>query len=330
MPLKIRCPHCFRVLVAADDTAGETKLCPACKQAFTVPLPCADEAAAPEPAETGPTCPHCGAEVGPTTTFCRRCHTDLKTGQRLPLRQRLRLFSWRFWAIGGCGVAVLALLGFGSIHVYRIRAERPARSFTPIAPKEIPTAELATALLQAESPAERRSALERLGGVESRAAAAVATVLAAALEPGAAGSQTRWNRLAAIDLLARQNRAQAHAVSEWFDVLARCQEDPLLYEAALRRGRCWAIRGCSMSCAICGWRRSDASSLLGRVARAARTEDQPGATLCLHQAAQERAALCGRATCPGGERTRPRVRASGGGVLGELGLAGAGAGRAPG
>jgi hypothetical protein len=124
MPLKIRCPHCHRVLVAEDAAAGEARPCPACGRAFSVPLPRSATVEPPKPVVTimPHTCPRCRTEVAGAATFCHNCHTDLITGQRLPLRRRLRLLSWRFRVIAGLGLAILAVGAVAAIQLYRIRS----------------------------------------------------------------------------------------------------------------------------------------------------------------------------------------------------------------
>ena len=87
MPLRIRCPHCHKTLLAEDETVGQRKLCPACGEVIDVPLPV--EEVAEGPADVGTKCPRCGAGVAPGTSACRKCHTNIVTGQRLPLPQRL-------------------------------------------------------------------------------------------------------------------------------------------------------------------------------------------------------------------------------------------------
>ena len=97
MPLKIRCPHCRKILLAEDEYAGQDKACPECGRAFNIPVPISDRAisdAAPAP-DIVSKCPHCGCDVAPGTSFCQACKRDLASGKRIPLAQRLQRVSVR-------------------------------------------------------------------------------------------------------------------------------------------------------------------------------------------------------------------------------------------
>ena len=115
MPLKIRCPHCHRTLVAEDDTAGQRKLCPACGVPFDVPLPV--PAASPAPVDVARRCPRCHAEVAPGTAVCRNCLTEIGTGKRLPVLQRLRRTPPAKAAVAALVVFAGGVFGLSLIHI---------------------------------------------------------------------------------------------------------------------------------------------------------------------------------------------------------------------
>lgn len=285
MPLKIRCPHCLRVLVAADETAGQTKLCPACGQNFNVPLPSELMAQKPAAAQSNvPTCPRCHAEVAPTAVWCHQCHTNLATGKRLPLRQRLRFLTWRFWTIAGASVAVGVLVLFAVLHMVRIQRQPPPAPFVPTAPKEIAGAELAAQLFAARTSADREAALCALSGVEQRAAPAVADALAAALDKYTDAPQARANVRAALDLLVRTRDAHLSARADWLALLERCQQQGGLRATALRARAQLGDERVAADLADLWLSELQRSLLLARVAGAARSNDEPGTRLGLRQA----------------------------------------------
>ena len=119
MPLKIRCPHCKRTLVADDETAGEGKLCPACGKGFTVPIPVHDS---PRHVEVAGTCPKCRADMAPGTPYCPHCYYEPATGKRLPLRRRLEFVSVRTWILMSLGMVIAVALGFAGVRLYRDQA----------------------------------------------------------------------------------------------------------------------------------------------------------------------------------------------------------------
>ncbi len=283
MPLKIRCPHCLRVLVAANETAGLTKLCPACKQTFNVPIP---PRVVREPAPSQPPqhrCPRCANELAPAVTYCPICHTDLQTGRRLPWRRRLRLMGGRFWAIAGSAVVGLALLALVATQVYVILTRPAAPPFRPAVPPELPAAELAERLLGAATPAERAAAVQALGGVELRAAPAVAAALATSLGSAAEDAQLRRNQIAAIDLLARHGGAYPELTDEWLELLRRCDRPPEMMNAALRARALLGDASAADELAT-AWREAlRRRLLLDAVARAGRLDEQPGTRLALHR-----------------------------------------------
>ena len=229
MPLKIRCPHCRRVLVAEDESAGQTKLCPACGGTFNVPLP-----NVPEPAEhplPRRVCPRCETDVAPTATVCHKCHTDLVTGRRLPLRRRWRRYSWRFWGLFGVAAALIiggVLLGW---HVRRLRTVTPDLVYRPPPPVAVPAAELAAALFNARDETARRDAVARLEPHGAAVAEALADALAESLR-GLPDAARIGSQLAAIDLLGRCGAAADGAAVR--AALSACESQPALRAAALR------------------------------------------------------------------------------------------------
>lgn len=290
MPLKIRCPHCFRKLVADDDVAGEPKACPACGEVFNVPLPRAAQKAAGAPATTLPRCPRCDTELVPTASYCHRCHTDLQTGRRLPLKRRLRLVSPRTWALGGCALVVAALLVYVAAQFFIIRSRDPRAPFRPTMPAPIPAAALAQELLGAGDAGQRRAALASLAGVEQRAAPAVARALAAALESGTGDLEARRNQVAAIELLARNQAYHTELAAEWIGVFERCEARPALREAALRaRGMIGDARALDDLRRL--WlEKLRRRLLLARVARVSRMDDGPAIRLVSARARRAMAA----------------------------------------
>ncbi len=231
MALKIRCPHCLKVLLAEDETAGQPRPCPACGRTLTVPRPLESHT----PARAAARCPRCRAEVAPTAAHCHRCHTDLATGRRLPLGQRLRLFTWRFWAgVAGCGLVAVVI----AVVVARVWSDQPPRP-----PGPLPTTQAAPAtdrwrgaarrLVAADNPDARRAALAELAGAERESVDDVTRALSDALETRSATYEQALSRIAAIDLLARHPDAPGDRAAR-IDALARAQADPRLRDAALR------------------------------------------------------------------------------------------------
>ena len=237
MPLKIRCPHCRRVLVAEDDTAGQRRACPACKRPFDVPLRIPEHFA---PEVEMPKCPRCGAEVSPVATFCHKCHADLLTGERLPLGRRLRLLSWRTWLIATFGATVLGLLAFVGLTVYRARQGTAAPPVVHVASVPPQVRELAERLLTAANRDERTAVLNELGPHESQAVPIVAELLAESLAVGKHDDVVlAANRVAAIDVLARHASSDILPSGACLPLLARCERVPRLASAALRARGMW-------------------------------------------------------------------------------------------
>lgn len=226
MALKIRCPHCRRTLLAEDETAGQEKLCPACGNPFTVPLP---ERGLLRQRQVAQKCPKCGADIAPGTEYCPHCYFDLAAGKRLPLGRRLRFVSVRTWMLIGLGPVIAAALAFVGIHAYRDRAQRAvgaAMGPTLPAPLQQSGAESVNRLFAAASAAERLQAIDQLMRLGSDALPA----LARALEESAAdgGPQRRRNRAAAVELLARSGDAR------WLPALQKLRKDETVSRVVLR------------------------------------------------------------------------------------------------
>ncbi len=236
MPLKIRCPHCHRTLVAADDTAGQPRSCPACKGVFNVPLPTVAVSRPVRPADGRPTCPRCKAEVAPTATYCRRCHTDLATGRRLPWKRRLRLLSGRFWITVGVSAALLIIVAYAGVQIYRIRARPAPAPFRPIPRPQIVADELVEALFDARDGTARSVAAARLRRNPTETFGALTEAFAATLSTAAADPQARYNQLIAINLLGECPDVPPAERDRAIEVLATARTRAGLRIAALRAG----------------------------------------------------------------------------------------------
>lgn len=290
MPRRILCPLCHRVLIAADLVAGETKQCPVCGGVFQVPAFMAPPPAQPPPAAAAiPRCPGCGQEVGPTATICRRCHRDLRTGRRLPWRRRLRLFTWRFWAVAGLGLAVGGIVLIAAVQFWLIRARTTDVTFVPTTQRAVPVDDLARALLMAGNTEARQAALDELRGVEAQAAPAVAEQLAASLERVDGAPALGANQRAAIDLLARHGPTHPDAKPSWCELLTRCQQVRGLRDAALRARALLGDAGALDELAQLWLSRLDHLLLLKRVAGATQSENQPAMALLLRRSTEETA-----------------------------------------
>ncbi len=225
MPLKIRCPHCRKVLLAEDQTAGEQRACPVCGQVFTVPIPFHEEE--PPHPDVGRVCPGCARPVAPGTRICPGCMTDLVSGRRLPLSRRLRLVPLRTWVTRGLGGAALLLVIFVAGHLLRHQMVRPPVSgaiSSPAPAPEVNVAALAVRLLDTGDQDELAAAFDALAQRGNPAWPAVAAELERSL---ATGSARTANQRAAIDLLARSGEPR------WLPLLERAYEHPALREAAL-------------------------------------------------------------------------------------------------
>jgi phage FluMu protein Com len=251
MTLKIRCPHCRRVLLAEEFTIGEEKRCPACNGVFHVPIP---ESAAPAAAPaTVRRCARCEHEIGLTATYCRRCFTDQSTKRPLPLVQRLRLGSARAWlGVAATLVAALGILAAAAgvgLSYYRKHAQAALPRFEPTPPRTIDPRPYARRLLEARTPDERRSAAREIEELPPDTAPATIAVLADALAQSLDGksgdARDAVGRRAAIALIVRL----ADRMSSGSDpaptgdpsvvrTLIVCQRRPELRDAALHaRGR---------------------------------------------------------------------------------------------
>ncbi len=236
MPLKVRCPHCKDIVVAPDTRAGQRMLCPTCDRMFNLPLPRAVVEAAAQAVTASRTCPRCHAEVARHADLCRQCWTDLRTGQRLPLGQRLRHLPGRVWGLVAFGAVVVGLVTFAGLRYYAIH-HRAVPAGTPQSAKGArsgPGGEAVAPLFAATTPVELNAALVALRGAEVRAAPAVAAGLRADLARGAGGRQAVENRLAAIELLARCGPARGETGAQWLAVLRQCAADSALGDAASR------------------------------------------------------------------------------------------------
>jgi len=238
MPLKIRCPHCQKVLRAEDDTAGEQKLCPVCHQVFTVPIP-ERAVIAPASADVARSCPRCGAALAPGAALCRQCHTDLVTGQRLPLWHRWRRRSATWWMAYGCAVACAALLLFVGGHALWVRLRRPApaaQSFDRFHATPLAVEDWAARLLNAADGGERVTVRDKLAQAGATAAPQVAAAVAAALHRSLEENQGDWqttrNQLAALALLARAAASEPRARARFGPLLESCEQRPALRMAA--------------------------------------------------------------------------------------------------
>jgi len=226
MSLKIRCPHCRRVLLVEDEKAGRQTHCPACKRTIAVPMPVRE---APSPVDVALHCPRCERAIAPGTSYCAHCATDLASGKRLPLGRRLRLVSLRTWTVSAVGLVGLGLLAFVGINVYRDVAEtpdRPPQRAGPAQQRAASSAEAAQRLLVAETPKERLAAVDALMQVGSEALSAVAAALESSLGD-AADPQKKRNQRAALELLARSGDTR------WRAVMEQCRRHEALREDAL-------------------------------------------------------------------------------------------------
>ncbi len=210
MLLKIRCPHCQRILVAEDWTAGEGRRCPLCGLGFTVPLPSSvTDAATVEQTEVGQPCPRCGATLGISASYCRKCLTDRATGTRLPLSRRLALLGIRKWAMIGAAAAALLIAGAFAANLYWDRVGRSSAARTLASASSAPTVDIAAAvadLLHARSESDRAAAVRTIRGTGGDALSKLAEQLAAQPLDRADREQTR-NALAALDLIGASGNA---------------------------------------------------------------------------------------------------------------------------
>ena len=227
MSLKIRCPHCRRVLLVEDEKAGRDTHCPACKQTIAVPMPVRET---PSPVDVALHCPRCERAIAPGTSYCPHCARDLASGKRLPLGRRLRLVPLRTWTVLVVGVVGAGLLAFVGINVYRDVAEKPDRPLPQRSESAhepvVSSAEAARRLLAAETPKERLAAVDALTQVGSGALPAVAAALQSSLGD-VADPQKKRNQRTALELLARSGDKR------WRTVMEQCRRHGALREDAL-------------------------------------------------------------------------------------------------
>ncbi len=305
MSLKLRCPHCEKMLVIDPDVVGQARLCPACGEQFEVPAELGIE---PEsepvvrldvdgsppmpPAPPARVCPSCGVEVGMTASHCHECQSDLLTGQRPPLGQRLRMMSWRARLVACLVVLAVASASYLGVELYLIRSQPAGPRYEPVTPAPVAANELAQALLTADGLEARRAALARLAGVERRAAPAVGEALAASLERGGDDPVALGNRRAAIDLLARNGAGCPESVTEWIALLRRCERVEGLRGAALRGRGLLADKEVVDELVGLWVEKLKRWLALKRVARVAKLEEQAGAGLLIG-ALEAEVARCG-------------------------------------
>jgi len=253
MPLKIRCPHCLKILLAEDETAGQLKLCPSCGRPITVPMPVRADT---ERVEVAQDCPRCGHKVAPGTAYCPKCWTELATGKRLPFGQRLRRMPFRVWATGLVAAIGILLIILVAANLLRTYAKRPsARGSRAVGAVQVDVEKLAREFLNAGPDAPTDALRRKLLQTEHAGLVPLADALRDSLSDGSADSTVAGRQCAAIELLVRLDSlpvrsaggadvgaaavahaasARAHAVA----VLAECQRSPALCEAALlARGR---------------------------------------------------------------------------------------------
>ena len=165
MSLKIRCPHCKRILVAEDDEAGRGKYCPHCRAGFTVPIPVRKVDHSVEVAEH---CPKCGANIAPGTRYCPKCHREPSTGRKLSLPRRLRYVKARRWTVISTSVLAVVLLAILGGWYYQNHFRRPSSPSTPsdttagVDTLHDAALEYCRRLLAADSLDERQAALNGL------------------------------------------------------------------------------------------------------------------------------------------------------------------------
>jgi phage FluMu protein Com len=225
MPLKIRCPHCQKVLRAEDQTAGEQRACPVCGQVFTVPIPYHEQER--PPIEVARVCPRCAHPVAPGTGFCPRCMTELASGQRLPLGRRLRLVPLRTWVTWTLGAAAVLITVFVAGNLLLHQSVRTTFSRMLPGPTPEPATSIATLaaqLLDAPDQASIQAAFDALAQRGDAIYPAVADELERSI---AAGSPRPDSQRAAIDLLVRSGEPR------WLPLLEQAYERPALHEAAL-------------------------------------------------------------------------------------------------
>ena len=207
MPLKIRCPHCRKVLLADAQYAGQDKACPKCGKVFNIPVPISDRNiadSAPSASVVSP-CPHCGYDVAPGTSFCKKCMRGLADGKRIPLSHRLQLVSVRNWTLAALIVVAVPFLGVVGYTIYRdrfARADEPLTPFVPVTPREVASSKWAQQLFQAASRQERADAVNQLNQMGPRAVTDLLAALEASVRTtGADRRQQRRNQTAAIRFL---------------------------------------------------------------------------------------------------------------------------------
>jgi phage FluMu protein Com len=288
MTLRIRCPNCRHITSIDEARAGTTVLCPGCGVPLVVPVPIRD--VAPLVPADGPavSCPRCRHVNALGTAVCRRCGTNLDTGRPPSWAARIRLVSWRGWAIAGGSLASVILLAFFAANLLPHLLRQPSPdSGMPVAATPPPADDrvLATALFAAEGAAALPEVAERLWQAGPRAVPAVAAALAASLDAGVDAAAAQ--RLA-LRFMALHADAHEHGAA-WAGVLERCQR-----VAALRDDAVWA-RGALGDPAVAPelvelWRDALRRALfLQRIAAGWDADEPAGARLMAARAATESA-----------------------------------------
>lgn len=210
--LRVKCPHCREILEIGEERFGAPSTCPACGGAFKVPLPPRIPAAPRRSLRTSnvaSACPRCKADLAPGTAVCPNCLTQVATGKRLPLRQRIKRLSVRTWM-----TALLALVGgvviVAGIIEWRGRL-RPRPNLDSIGadkqPGELPERAVVRALFAARDGAARRAAYDELLRLGGAAHEALAAALRVTDRPAADAEITR-STAAALDLLGRSGESR--------------------------------------------------------------------------------------------------------------------------
>ncbi|MBI5863259.1 MAG: hypothetical protein HZB38_01850 [Planctomycetes bacterium] len=227
MPFRVRCPHCHATLLADDEQAGVQAQCSECGKGFRMPFPDRPAHAAIEVATH---CPRCSGEIAPGTTVCPRCLTDLSTGRKLPLGERIARWKFQTWAVLIGGAAIVFVGVWVALELRRNRspsAELAAAIETATQPASIEKFEAAANLFRATNAAARQRAQDALYAAGS---GAIAPLLEAFPKPESfsGGREETANIAAAIELLSLRGDAAA------FPVLAAWQKVEVFADAAIR------------------------------------------------------------------------------------------------
>ncbi|MFN0137551.1 MAG: hypothetical protein ACKVS9_15715 [Phycisphaerae bacterium] len=242
MALRIGCPHCKEQLVVPDELAGEQGFCSLCGGGFTVPRPALVEKAPPPPTpEMGKSCPHCHTQVASGTVLCPKCLTNVDTGQRMALGQRLALVKPLTWIGVGIGSVVAIALSFVAFSTYRSHnvavdaaaVEAASQPSSVPAPTSVPV--YVSKMLNAASEVELKAAIVEVRNRGQAGTDELGEALAK-LPTRSSAQQTR-NQLAAVEyLLASRDRA----VIPYLETVAKrpaLERDVLIARGLLGDGR---------------------------------------------------------------------------------------------